>query len=306
MAQSNFFITLAEVKNAKVTIPAGNVLALNQISLSLDAESSSNSSTKLFVKVDTSESAEFTLIAILSEANPNRCHSLVFTDPCTFRVDGPGRLSLLGLVTAGALNSGCHDDECHDDHDVDFLSVEAVENPFSKIKPAQSVVVAVTSAKAEQNAAKTTAKKVEVKKTEIAKPEQKKPATAAAPAAPAAVPAVGTKVALGGGLVYTVTKQPTNSKVKAISGDKIKVRYAGRLASNGKQFDKGVIEFRVGRGEVIQGWDKGLLGAAVGEGRTILIPSRLGYGSRGAPPSIPGNADLVFETEIVAIGGGKK
>ena len=116
---------------------------------------------------------------------------------------------------------------------------------------------------------------------------------------------VGKNVNLGQGLVYTITKKSRGPGVPMIAkfGDSLKVKYQGALAKTGKVFDKGVIEFKLGKGEVIQGWDKGLSGIALGEGRKILIPSRLGYGARGAGPKIPANADLVFDTEVLAIRG---
>jgi len=52
---------------------------------------------------------------------------------------------------------------------------------------------------------------------------------------------------------------------------------------------------------VIQGWEKGFLGAKVGEKRTLTIPSEMGYGSRGAGSSIPPNATLIFDVEVIAI-----
>jgi FK506-binding protein 2 len=52
---------------------------------------------------------------------------------------------------------------------------------------------------------------------------------------------------------------------------------------------------------VIKGWDQGLLGACVGEKRKLRIPASLGYGDRGAPPTIPPGAKLIFTTEIVDI-----
>ena len=61
------------------------------------------------------------------------------------------------------------------------------------------------------------------------------------------------------------------------------------------------IQFTLGVGQVIKGWDEGLLGACVGEKRDLYIPSALGYGSRGAGNVIPPNADLLFETELVAV-----
>lgn len=109
----------------------------------------------------------------------------------------------------------------------------------------------------------------------------------------------GTTVALEGGLKYTVIK-PGNGPV-ASSGKRVKVRYVGCLASNGKKFDKGQIQFLLGDGEVISGWDKGVNGMRVGESRRLLIPPKLGYGARGAPPAIPPNATLAFEVELLNI-----
>jgi len=102
---------------------------------------------------------------------------------------------------------------------------------------------------------------------------------------------------LKGGLSYEALKAG-NGPV-ATPGKTVQVRYEGRLAKNGKRFDKGVIKFRLGRGEVIQGWDHGVNGMKCGEKRRLLIPASMGYGSRGAPPDIPRNADLVFEVELL-------
>ena len=52
---------------------------------------------------------------------------------------------------------------------------------------------------------------------------------------------------------------------------------------------------------VIKGWDQGLIGMCVGEKRKLVIPSDMGYGSRGSPPKIPGGATLVFEVECLEI-----
>ena len=104
-----------------------------------------------------------------------------------------------------------------------------------------------------------------------------------------------------------VLQKPAKNAPQMIAkaGDTLKVKYQGSLAKNGKVFDKGVIDFKLGRSEVISGWDRGLAGVALGEGRKILIPAKFGYGSRGAPPQIPPNSDLVFDTEILAIKGVK-
>jgi FKBP-type peptidyl-prolyl cis-trans isomerase len=84
------------------------------------------------------------------------------------------------------------------------------------------------------------------------------------------------------------------------------VHYRGTLESNGKEFDQSYkrgepLRFTVGAGQVIQGWDQGLLGMKVGEKRKLTIQPKLGYGSRGAGTVIPPNAVLIFETELVSI-----
>lgn len=82
---------------------------------------------------------------------------------------------------------------------------------------------------------------------------------------------------------------------KAKNGDNVSVHYTGKL-SNGKEFDssfnRGVpIEFELGSGMVIPGWEQGILGMCIGEQRTLNIPAELGYGSRAIGP-IPANSDL--------------
>lgn len=88
-------------------------------------------------------------------------------------------------------------------------------------------------------------------------------------------------------------------------GDTISVHYVGTL-TDGTKFDSSVdrgepFEFTVGSGQVIRGWDEGLLGMKVGEKRRLTIPSEMGYGSRGAGALIPPNSTLVFETELMGI-----
>lgn len=98
-------------------------------------------------------------------------------------------------------------------------------------------------------------------------------------------------------------KAGDGAEVKA--GDTVNVHYIGTL-TDGKKFDSSLdrgqpFEFTVGQGNVIQGWDMGLIGMKVGGKRKLTIPSELGYGDRGAPPSIPPKATLIFNIELLEI-----
>ena len=105
------------------------------------------------------------------------------------------------------------------------------------------------------------------------------------------------------GLYYKVTKPGTGPQPQ--KGQTIRAHYEGRLV-DGKVFDssyarKEPLEFAVGIGQVIPGWDEGLLAMKVGEKRTLVIPPNLGYGARGAGGVIPPNAWLIFDVELVGI-----
>ncbi|XP_074287252.1 peptidyl-prolyl cis-trans isomerase FKBP15-1 [Silene latifolia] len=104
-----------------------------------------------------------------------------------------------------------------------------------------------------------------------------------------------------------VKHKPATCEFKAHKGDKIRVHYRGSL-TDGTVFDSSFergdpIEFELGSGQVIKGWDQGLLGMCVGEKRKLKIPSKLGYGDQGSPPKIPGGATLIFDTELVSVNG---
>jgi peptidylprolyl isomerase len=90
----------------------------------------------------------------------------------------------------------------------------------------------------------------------------------------------------------------------AKDGDTLVVNYTGKLA-DGTVFDSSVgktpFEFMLGGGQVISGWDQGLLGMKVGGKRTLTIPPSLGYGEQGAGDKIPPNATLVFDIELISI-----
>ena len=92
----------------------------------------------------------------------------------------------------------------------------------------------------------------------------------------------------------------------AANGDTLEVRYTGWLydpgapENKGRQFDSGTFEFVLGAGQVIPGWDQGLVGMRVGGLRRLVIPPDLAYGDRGQG-SIPPNATLLFEVELLGI-----
>lgn len=100
-------------------------------------------------------------------------------------------------------------------------------------------------------------------------------------------------------------EQQAGTGVPAKAGNKITVHYTGML-TNGQVFDSSLnrgqpFSFQLGSGQVIQGWDQGLIGAQKGGKYRLLIPSAMGYGERGAGQSIPPNADLIFDVEVIDI-----
>ncbi len=105
------------------------------------------------------------------------------------------------------------------------------------------------------------------------------------------------------GLYYIQTQAGTGAKAE--KGKTVSVHYTGKLL-NGTKFDSSVdrgqpFEFGLGTGQVIQGWDEGIALMSVGEKGTLIIPSALGYGPRGAGGSIPPNSILIFDVELLGI-----
>lgn len=96
---------------------------------------------------------------------------------------------------------------------------------------------------------------------------------------------------------------------EAVSGQHVSVHYTGWLYSNGvkgAKFDSSKdrsdpFKFYLGAGQVIRGWDEGVVGMRVGGTRVLVIPPDLGYGARGAGGVIPPDATLMFEVELLDI-----
>jgi FKBP-type peptidyl-prolyl cis-trans isomerase len=123
----------------------------------------------------------------------------------------------------------------------------------------------------------------------------------------AAEGAPGKMTELADGLKYTDTTVGTGAE--ATPGHKVSVHYTGWLdesGKKGKKFDSSVdrgepFSFTLGAHQVIRGWDEGVAGMKVGGKRTLIIPSDLGYGARGAGGVIPPNATLMFDVELLKV-----
>lgn len=98
---------------------------------------------------------------------------------------------------------------------------------------------------------------------------------------------------------------------EAVAGKVVEVNYTGWLHDaksvkpRGTQFDssvgRGPFSFPLGAGRVIKGWDEGVVGMKVGGKRTLIIPSEMAYGARGAGGVIPPNAALIFDIELLDV-----
>jgi len=132
--------------------------------------------------------------------------------------------------------------------------------------------------KAEQKAAKTAAEGAENKESKTS-----------------------TEKTIAGGIVIEDAKVGTGPQAK--KGNTVRMRYVGKL-TNGKVFDKNTtgkpFTFHLGRGEVIKGWDEGIVGMQVGGERRLTIPPKMAYGSKKMS-DIPANSTLVFEVKLLEI-----
>ncbi|XP_053615371.1 peptidyl-prolyl cis-trans isomerase FKBP2 [Plodia interpunctella] len=102
-----------------------------------------------------------------------------------------------------------------------------------------------------------------------------------------------------------VKKRPAECPIKSKKGDLLHMHYTGTL-EDGTEFDSSIprgnpLTFTLGSGQVIKGWDQGLMGMCEGEQRKLVIPPELGYGEAGAPPKIPKSATLTFHVDLVKI-----
>ena len=105
------------------------------------------------------------------------------------------------------------------------------------------------------------------------------------------------------GVIIEILKEGTGAEAK--NGDKVTAHYTGTL-EDGMKFDSSLdrgtpFSFTLGAGQVIRGWDIGILGMKINEKRKLTIPGDLAYGQGGVPGLIPPNATLIFEVELLGI-----
>jgi len=106
---------------------------------------------------------------------------------------------------------------------------------------------------------------------------------------------------------YSQTDLVVGTGATANNGNRVTVIYTGWLydtsktQGKGNQFDSNTIAFTLGAGQVIRGWDMGILGMRVGGQRRLIIPPELAYGSTSPSPSIPPNATLIFDVTLTQV-----
>ncbi len=116
-------------------------------------------------------------------------------------------------------------------------------------------------------------------------------------------PKTNAVVTTASGLKYTDIKEGTGATPQV--GQTVEVHYTGTL-ENGTKFDSSrdrntSFKFKMGVGQVIKGWDEGIITMKVGGQRKLIIPSELGYGARGAGGVIPPNSTLIFNVELLGV-----
>lgn len=186
---------------------------------------------------------------------------------------------------------------------IDEMMSEAVEGKKELSKKEKKKLKKNDGAAGAAPAAAKAAEKEE-KKVSFAKQLEQGPTGAKADKKEAAAASPSVKTVQG----VTIEDKKVGSGQAAKSGDRVSMRYIGKLQKDGKVFDsnkKGKpFAFKLGSGEVIKGWDIGVAGMSAGGERRITVPAHLAYGSKSLP-GIPAKSTLVFDVKCLDINKGK-
>ncbi|KAJ2557554.1 peptidylprolyl isomerase fpr3 [Coemansia sp. RSA 1933] len=225
--------------------------------------------------------------------------------PCDFNYEKFDPEELQEMVAEGLIDPNRLLDLASSDDDEDYDSDDAEEDErIREITEAEEEMLEedATSSSSEEEVKP-------VKEVKIKKQAEKKRKEAEAEEAAEASPKKAKKEKkekevttkkLQGGVIAEVKEEGQGQGVK--KGARVGMYYIGKL-TDGRVFDKNVkgkpLWFRLGAGEVIKGWDVGIVGMKKGGERRLTIPAAMAYGKRGAPPDIPPNATLVFDIRLV-------
>ncbi|KAI0661431.1 hypothetical protein C8Q70DRAFT_971440 [Cubamyces menziesii] len=175
--------------------------------------------------------------------------------------------------------------------DSDAMETEEQEGKLSKAQQKKQKKLKAANGEAVPTATADKAEKADEKKSKQEKKKEK---------AEKEKPKAQTKTVAGG---VKVTDHKTGSGPQAKAGDMVSMRYIGKL-ENGKIFDQNTkgkpFKFRLGKGEVIKGWDVGIVGMQPGGERLLTIPAPMAYG-KVSQPGIPANSTLIFEVKLLSI-----
>ncbi len=185
----------------------------------------------------------------------------------------------------------------------EFVEVQQKAPEAAKANPVDTKAAEAKPAEAQKPEVAPAAEKPAEPKAED-KPAEVKPAEQKAAVPAEAKPAEGDKtVKTASGLIYEDVVVGTGAS--PVAGRPVVVHYRGTLTT-GKEFDASYnrnqpFTFTIGVGQVIKGWDEGVMGMKVGGKRKLTIPADLGYGARGAGGVIPPNATLLFDVELLDV-----
>jgi len=181
-------------------------------------------------------------------------------------------------------------------HSLVFIAILLLGSVAPALANEKSVVS--TPSAQDQTPAATTGKRGTRRATSLRRRSIRRPCRRVVVAAPK-----GLAITTTSGLTYMVTRR--SQERQPLPGETVMVNYTGLLGS-GVKFDSSLdrgqpIEFPLGKGRVIKGWDEGIAKLRIGEQATLIIPPQLGYAERGAGGVIPPNATLIFLVELVGI-----